>query len=102
MPIERLASLVAAAALVAGLLIANRVNPEPLQFASMSLLTLLLWRASAMPLLAMGAGALFCALAAWHPQADAADFLAGSCGVLASGGLLLLQAGTPCAEASPQ
>src|SRR5687767_14045692 len=102
MPIERLAVLVVAAAQMAGLLIAQRLNPEPLQFGALALLTLLLWRASAMPLPAMGAGALFAALEACHPQADAADFLAGLCGVLSAGGLLVLQGTPACAESSPR
>ena len=102
MRIERLASLMSAAALVAGMLIAERVNTEPVQFAALSLLTLLLWRASAMPLLAMGAGALFGVLAASHPRADAADCLAALCGVLATGAVLFLRRRAECAESSPR
>ena len=107
MPIERLASLVCAVALIAALLAASPLAlPGPLdhaaRFTAYSLLTLLLWKAGEMPLLALAAPLLLGALDAWRPAADAADFLAGACGVLASGALLFLQRKPVCAESSPR
>jgi hypothetical protein len=112
MPIERLASLVCAVALIAALLAASPLAlpgpplPAPIdhaaRFTVYSLLTLLLWKAGEMPLLALAAPLLLGALDAWRPAADAADFLAGACGVLASGALLFLQRKPVCAESSPR
>ena len=103
MPIERLASLVFAVSLIVGLLTGTSlVLPDPLDkaahFAAFSLLTLLLWRATEMPLVAVGAALLFGALDEWRQtyvpgrESDARDFLADPSGVLITGGLLFLKA----------
>ena len=112
MPIERLASIVGAVALIAALLAASPLAlpgpplPAPIEhaarFTGFSLLALLLWKGSRMPLFGLAAALLFNALDAWRPAADAADFLAGACGVLASGALLFMQRKPWCAESSPQ
>ncbi len=76
--------------------------PEAARYAAFSLLTLLLWRASGMPRFAVGAALTFGAIDALRPAADAADFLAGMGGVLATAGLLLMQRKRVCVESSPR
>ncbi|HEX6267517.1 MAG TPA: VanZ family protein [Burkholderiales bacterium] len=109
MPIERLASLVFAVALLMAVLAGSPLPlPEPLDkaahFTAYSLLTLFLWRATDMPLLAVASALLFGSLDEWRQayipgrDSDAQDFLADLCGVLATGGLLLMQRKTVCAE----
>jgi VanZ family protein len=112
MPIERLAHLAFAVALIAGMLLGGHLVPEALDkaahFAAFSLLTLFLWKASAMPLFAIGAALLFGGLEEWRQAyvpgrvSDASDFLADLCGVLTAGGLLFMQRKSECAESSPQ
>jgi len=76
--------------------------PEAARYAVFSLLTLVLWRSTGMPLFATGAALLFGALDAWRPGGDAADFLADLGGVLATAGLLFTQRKPVCAESSPR
>jgi VanZ family protein len=117
MPIEpqlsRLASLVFAVALLVLVLAGSPLTlPDPADkaahFAAFSLLTLLLWRASGMPLFAVGAALAFGALDEWRQtyvpgrESDARDFLADLAGVLATGALLFMQAKPACAESSPR
>jgi VanZ family protein len=102
-PFSRLAALVFAVALVLGILTGTAlVLPDPIDkaahFAAFSLLTLLLWWATDMPLVAVGAALLFGALDEWRQayipgrESDARDFLADVSGVLITGSLLLLKA----------
>ena len=113
MPIERLAALVLAVSLVIGMLAGTPlVLPDPLDkaahFTAFSLLTLLLWRATEMPLFALGAALVFGALDEWRQaympgrESDARDFLADLSGVLVTGLLLFLQGKQACAESSPR
>ena len=117
MPIEpqlsRLAALVFSVAFLVLLLGGSPlVLPDPLDkgahFAAFSLLTLLLWRATGIPLFAVGAAIAFGALDEWRQtyvpgrESDAQDFIADLCGALITGGLLLMQGKQPCAESSPQ
>ena len=76
--------------------------PEAARYAAFSLLTLVLWRATGVPLLALGAAVFLGALDASRPAADAADFLACLGGVLATAGLLFAQARPGCAQSSPR
>jgi VanZ family protein len=77
-------------------------------FTAFSLLTLFLWRATEMPLLAIGAALLFGGLDEWRQAfipgrlSDAKDFLTDVCGVLATGALLFMQTKRTCAESSPR
>ena len=113
MPIERLASLVFAVALLVLVLAGSPLAlPAPLDkgahFAVFSLLTLLLWRATEMPLLALGAALVFGALDEWRQayvpgrESHAQDFLADLAGVLVTGALLFMQEKPACAESSPR
>jgi VanZ family protein len=113
MPIERLAHLVCAVALLLTLLAGGGMAvPEAwdkaAHFTAFSLLTLFLWHATGMPLLAMGAALLFGGLDEWRQAfvpgrlSDAKDFLADACGVLATGALLFMQTKRTCAESSPR
>ena len=72
--------------------------PEAARYAGFSLLTLALWRASGMPLLAVGAAVLVGSLDASRPAADAAEFLASLGGTIATAGLLFTQRKSECAE----
>ena len=82
--------------------------PEALRYGVFSLLTLLLWRATEMPLLALGAALVFGALDEWRQAyvpgraSDAQDFLADLAGVLVTGALLFMQEKHVCAESSPR
>lgn len=75
-------------------------------FIAFSMLTLLLWKATGMPLFAVAAALVFGALAelrqAYIPgrNSDAWDFLANLCGVLATGLVIFLQSRRACAESS--
>ena len=113
--LERLASLVAAVALIAGLLIGGGIGfPEPwdkaAHFCVFSLITLFLWKATdgEMPVLVLAATLLLGALDEWRQAyvpgrvSDARDFLADLGGVLATGTLLLMQRKPVCAESSPR
>jgi hypothetical protein len=111
LPFGRLAALVLAVALLAGLLAGSPLAPpgaadQAARFAAYSLLTLLLWRGTQMPLLALGAGLLFASLDGWRaaalPGRDAAALLAGACGALVTGTLLFAQGKQACAESSPR
>jgi hypothetical protein len=115
MPIERLASLVSAVAVIAALLIAGgawapQAWGQAAHFAAFSLLTCLLWRAMDGAMAAVALAGALAVLDAWRdPAADAAAFLAGLCGVLAAAGQLILQKKPlfmqrkpSCAESSPQ
>jgi hypothetical protein len=107
----RLAALVLAVALLVGLLAGGALAlpdgaGEAVRFAAYSLLTLLLWHGTGMPLLALGAALLFGALDGWRatvlPGRDAAAFLAAACGPLVTGSLLFVQGKHACAESSPR
>jgi VanZ family protein len=111
--LARLASLVLAVAFLVVLLAGSPLAlPDPLDkaahFAGFSLLTLLLWHATGMPLFSIGAALLFGALDEWRQayvpgrESDARDFLADLAGVLVTGGLLVFQARPSCAESSPR
>jgi VanZ family protein len=97
MPIEpqlsRVASLVFAVALVAGMLTGTALAlPHPVDkvahFAAFSLLTLLLWRATDMPRFALGVALAIGGLDEWRQaylpgrESDAGDLLADAGGVL--------------------
>ncbi|OGA71305.1 MAG: hypothetical protein A3G81_30990 [Betaproteobacteria bacterium RIFCSPLOWO2_12_FULL_65_14] len=112
---SRLAALVGAIALVAAIVIAAPV-PIPggwdkaAHFAAFSLLTALLWHATAgaMPLAVIAAVVLLGGLDEWRQASipgrvsDAQDFLADLCAAAATGWLLFMQRKTVCAESSPQ
>jgi VanZ family protein len=113
MPIERPATLVLAAALLIGILAGSPVplaDPadKAVHFIAFSLLALLLWKATGMPLFALAAAVVFAGLDEWRQayipgrDSDATDFLADVCGVLATGALLFMQRKTECAESSPR
>ncbi|HYG55455.1 MAG TPA: VanZ family protein [Burkholderiales bacterium] len=114
MPIERLAAAVFAAAIVCGVVMIGGIAfPDPLDkaahFVVFSLLTLCLWRATELPMLAIGAALLLGGLDEWRQTfipgrfSDAKDFLADACAVLATATLLFMQRKTTvCAESSPQ
>ncbi len=72
--------------------------PEAARYAAFSLLTLVLWRATGMPLLAVGAALFLGSLDAWRPGADASHFLASLGGTIATAGLLFTQRDSECAE----
>jgi VanZ family protein len=109
----RLAALVFSVAFLVLLLGGSPLAlPDPLDkgahFAAFSLLTLLLWRATGMPLFAVGAAVAFGALDEWRQtylpgrESDALDFLADLSGVLVTGALLSFQEKSACAESSPR
>ncbi len=108
MPIERLASLVCAVALIVALLIGGGIGlpqlwDEAAHFAAFSLITCLLWHAPAGAMAAVALAGMLGVLDAWrNPVADAAAFLANLCGVLAAAGLLFMQRKPICAESSPR
>jgi hypothetical protein len=108
MPIERLASLVSAVAVIAALLIAGgawdaQAWGKAAHFAAFSLLTWLLWRAMDGAMAAIALTGSLAVLDGWRdPAADAAACLAGLCGVLAAAGLLFMQRKPLCAESSPR
>ncbi len=107
MPIERLAALVFAVALITAILIGMPV-PEgwdkAAHFAAYSALTLFLWHATAgeMPLVALAAAAGLGALDEWRRMSDAQGFLVDLCAAAATAALLFTQRKTPCAESSPR
>ncbi len=78
----------------------TELAPEALRYAAFSLLTVALWRATGLPLFALGAALFVGGLDAWRPAADAQHFLADAGGALA--GLLFTQRKTLCAESSPR
>jgi VanZ family protein len=113
MPIERLASLVFAVAVIVAILIGSPVPlaegwDKAVHFAVFSLLTLLLWRATGgdMPLVVLGAVIALGALDEWRQAylpdrtSDAKDLLADVCAALCTGALLFMQRKTVCAESS--
>ena len=113
MPIERLGCLSLAVALLMLLWGGSPLPlPEPADkaahFAAFSLLTLLLWKATAMPLFALGAAIAFGALDEWRQvplpgrHSDAADFLANLGGALAAAAVLFMEGRRACAESSPR
>jgi hypothetical protein len=72
--------------------------PEAARYAAFSLLTLVLWRATGMPLLAVGAAVFLGTVDASRPAADASQFLASLAGTIATAGLLFTQRKSECAE----
>jgi VanZ family protein len=113
MPIERLAAAVFAAAIICGVVTVGGIAfPDPwdkaVHFAVFSALTVCLWRATEMPLLALGAALLLGGLDEWRQAyipgrfSDAKDFVADACAVLATGTLLFMQRKHLCAESSPR
>ena len=109
----RLAWMVAASAIVCGVVIARGIGfPDPwdkaAHFVVWSALTLSLWRATEMPLFALAAALLLGCLDEWRQAyipgrvSDAKDFIADACGVIATGMLLFMQRKPVCAESSPQ
>ena len=105
--------MVAASAIVCGVVLARGIGfPDPwdkaVHFMVWSALTLSLWRATEMPLLALGAALLLGSLDEWRQAyipgrvSDAKDFIADACGVIATGTLLFMQRKPVCAESSPQ
>jgi VanZ family protein len=115
MPIERLAFLVFAVAVIAAILIGAPVplpggSDKVVHFVAFSLLTLCLWRATGgeMPLLVVLSVIAFGALDEWRQAyfpdrvSDAKDFLADLCATLSTGALLFMQRKRLCAESSPR
>ena len=115
MPIERLAFLVFAVAMIAVILIGAPVNlPEGsdklAHFAAFSLLTLCLWQATGgeMPVLVVLSVIAFGAMDEWRQAyfpdrvSDARDFLADLCAVLSTSALLFMHKKRVCAESSPR
>jgi VanZ family protein len=93
MPIERLAALILAGALMAGVIRGTDVVlADPLDkavhFGAYLLLTLLLWRSTGLPLFALGAALAFGLLDEWRQaylpgrESDARDLLADLAGVV--------------------
>jgi len=119
MPIElnfsRFAALVAGTALVVAILAGAPVSipggwDKAAHFAAFSLLTVLLWHATAgeMPLLVVASVVVLGGLDEWRQASipgrvsDAQDFLADLCAAAATGLLLFMQRKTTCAESSRQ
>jgi hypothetical protein len=115
MPTERLAFLVLAVGVVAGVLLAGPIAlpsgwDKAAHFAAFSALTFCLWRATGgeMPLVVVLAAIGFGAIDEWRqafvPQrvSDARDFLADLAAVLATAALLSMQRDPACAESSPR
>jgi VanZ family protein len=112
MPIERLAYAVFAAAIICGVITVGGIAlpglwDKALHFTVFSMLTVCLWRATEMPLLALGAALLLGGLDEWRQAyipgraSDAQDFIADACAVLTTGTLLFMQRKPVCAESSP-
>jgi VanZ family protein len=115
MPIERLAFLVFAIAVIAVILIGAPValpegTDKVAHFAAFSVLTLCLWQATGgeIPVLVVLSVVAFGAMDEWRQAyfpdrvSDAKDFLADLCAALSTGALLFMQKKRLCAESSPR
>jgi VanZ family protein len=113
MPIERLAAAIFAAAIICGVVTVGGIafnDPwdKLAHFIVFSSLTVCLWRATEMPMLAIAAALLLGGMDEWRQAyipgrfSDAKDFVADACAVLSTATLLFMQRKTVCAESSPQ
>ncbi len=115
MPIERLAALVFAVAILVAILLGSPVAladgwDKAVHFTAFSLLTLFLWQATGgqMGPVLLAAVIVFAGFDEWRQaylpgrSSDATDFLADFFAVLTTGTLLFIQRKPVCAESSPQ